>query len=100
MSAHKRQLLISRNANRDLANIRVYSQQTWGGIQANEYDADLHAGLALIVDNPFVGKEEPTLGPGTRVMIVRSHRIFYRVDASRIRVLRVLHARQGVQRPL
>ncbi len=87
-------LEISARAARDIDAIVVYGEEKFGVNVARSYYKDLFDLFGLIVANPLMARERLELRFRSRVMVFRSHVVFYRTDEKRVRILRVLHGRQ------
>lgn len=85
-----RRISIARAARLDLENIYVESALQFGLNQARAYRKEITRTARFLSEFPLVGKET-ALG---RTFSVKSHRLIYRVEADRITIVRVLHARQ------
>jgi len=55
MSPPDRQLVLSPQAEDDLADILQYTLETWGESQMQVYGKVLDDGLRMILDNPLIG---------------------------------------------
>jgi toxin ParE1/3/4 len=91
MSGHSHSLEFSTKARGDLRDIRAFSEIRWGKDQAVAYAHGLATATEKIRDNPEIGAIRYLGGRELRVLPVDSHLIVYRLSASRIRVLRVIH---------
>jgi toxin ParE1/3/4 len=100
MSAHKRPVNLSRRAREDYRQILLHSVQTWGEEQQRAYNAALLRALAIVGDNPNIGRARPDLPPGYRAFPVEQHIILYRITSRAVSVARIIHSRMDVQRAL
>lgn len=100
MSARKLSVILTRRAQEDLRQIRLYGLSTWGERRQADYDAYLPGTFALIGDYPEIGRIREDLRPGYRAHPVEQHVIFYRVTASRVSSSRILHQRADARREL
>src|SRR5215218_236536 len=66
MSAPKLPVIFAPRARRDLDNILVYTLQHWGEEQEAIYADRIRRALALIGDNPLVGRSRDDLRVGVR----------------------------------
>jgi toxin ParE1/3/4 len=98
MSAHRRRIELARRARRDLQGIRLYGLAQWGEERANAYHDALTKGFAMLQDFPELGVARDDLRPGLRSLQVEQHRILYRIRGETIRVLRIIHGRQDIER--
>lgn len=98
MAAH--QLVIAPAAKADLKDIYQYGLRRWGRARSDSYLEALKNQLWSLTEQPLIGAERPELLPRMRSLPIASHVLFYRVTASQIEILRVLHCRQDPQRHL
>ena len=80
----------------DLDEIWEYTVSTWNEAQAERYLTGLRDALALLVDQPELGRTRSDLHPGLMVANYSKHLIFYLREAWGIDVVRVLHGSQDV----
>src|SRR5215831_17627685 len=98
MSSPDRQLVLSPQAEDDLADILQYTLETWGETQMLVYGKLLDEGLRLILSNPSIGFARPMISEQHRFFPAGKHLIAYRVLEARIEVSRILHARMDLER--
>ena len=98
MASH--QLVIAPAAKNDLKDIYQYGLRQWGQAQSESYLSTIKNQFWLLTQQPLMGTERPELLPDTRSLPIESHPLFYRVTASRVEIIRVLHGRQDPQRHL
>lgn len=86
---------ITQRADRDLINIYLYTLETFGFKQAEDYTQRMKWCFAALADHPRMGRLAEEVRPGVRRHEHGSHVIFYREDAAAgdILILAVLHAR-------
>jgi toxin ParE1/3/4 len=84
---------LSPDAQDDYTGILFYSAEQWGNTQRDTYNAALERALRRIGDHPRIGPARPEIGTGVRSVLVREHVVSYRIEADKIRVLRILHQR-------
>ena len=87
-----RRLRLSAPARRDLDQIGTYTRRTWGDAQAAAYGNELRRGLQRLAEYPELGPLRPEFGEAMRSHPIRAHVVFYKVDAERISIVRILHA--------
>lgn len=81
----------------DLGDIRTFTIETWGRDQWLRYFAGLEAVFARLQEEPTTGRGVPRLAPGVRVVVYRSHRVFFHKNRrEEVVVLRVLHQKRDV----
>jgi toxin ParE1/3/4 len=100
MSAPKLPVILAPRARRDLDNILVYTLQHWGEEQEAIYADRIRRALALIGDNPLVGRSRDDLRVGVRAFPIEQHLIIYEVRQTSVRVARILHRRMNAHRAL
>ncbi len=88
---------LSRLAEADLLDIATYTKHTWGQDQAIRYVDDLEACCRKLADNPEMGRACDHVRSGLRRMEHGRH-LFYRIEAKRIVVSRILHQRMLPER--
>jgi len=89
-----KQLVIAPAAKADLKALYQYGIRHWGQAQSDRYLSSLKERIWSLLDHPLIGSERPELLTGIRSLPIDSHVLFYRVTASRVEVIRVLHGRQ------
>jgi toxin ParE1/3/4 len=87
-------LEISARAARDIESIVLYGEERFGATVARSYYMDLYDLFEIILANPLMARERLELRFKSRVVVFRSHVVFYRADGRCVRILRVLHGRQ------
>lgn len=92
------QLVISPTAKADLKQIYQYGLRQWGQARSDNYLLTLKARVWLLTEQPSMGTERPELLSGIRSLPLESHVLFYRVTASTVEIVRVLHGRQDPAR--
>lgn len=80
-------------AQQDLKKIWLYSFKNHGERQADKYYDELIVGISAIQENPSIGVCCDYIRPGYRQHKINQHFVFYRVSATTIHVVRVLHER-------
>lgn len=100
MSAPKLPVVLAPRARRDFDDILLYTLQHWGEEQEAAYAAALSRALALIGENPAIGRVRDDLRPGARTFPVEHHLIIYDVREGTVRVARILHGRMNARRAL
>lgn len=95
MSAPEPDLRLTRAAERDLEDVAMYTEQTWGGGQHARYRAAIDRAFTLLRAHPHLGRSRDDLYIGCRYLRVEHHVMYYdQPDASTIVVRRILHARR------
>ncbi len=98
MASH--QLVIAPAARDDLKEIYQYGLRQWGQAQSESYLSTIKDQFWLLTQQPLMGTERPELLPDARSLPIKSHTLFYRVNADKVEIIRVLHGRQDPQRQL
>ena len=93
----KRRLLLSPQAESDLADILQYTFETWGDQQMQKYAELLDDSLRLLADNPMVGFTRPNVSADHRFLPAGEHLIAYRVSAESVEVSRIVHGRMDIK---
>jgi toxin ParE1/3/4 len=97
MSARRPPVVLSQRAKQDFDDVLLYTRQRWGVEQRTIYRTKLSQALRRIGEYPELGASRDDLRPGLRALVVEQHVIFYRVEADRPRVLRILHQAQDTE---
>ena len=86
---------LTRQADRDLGSIYLYTLENFGLAQAERYADDMKACFALLANNPRMGRMVEAIRPGLRRHEHGAHVIFYREDngAGGLLILTVVHMR-------
>ena len=93
-----KRLLLSAETRQDLADIWLYSFETWGEDQANRYSAALHALFGRMVAGSVASRAAESTRPGLRKLPIGRHVVFFRDSAEAVEVVRVLHEQMDVGR--
>jgi toxin ParE1/3/4 len=80
--------------------IWLHSVETWSLRQAETYISGLYAAFDQLAEMPGLGRKSLLSGREYRRFEFKSHSIFYRVESSRIYVVRILHQRMESERHL
>lgn len=92
MAAFK--LIIAPAAKNDLEDIYQYGLRQWGQAQSDNYLSVIKNQLWLLTEQPFIGVERAEISSDIRSLAIQSHRLFYRLKANQIEIIRILHGRQ------
>lgn len=87
MSAPEFSLELTESAEADFRDLLSFTLQIWGEEQLATYKNKINDALKTIEANPLIGIKKH----GLRVYHTGRHRIFYRMETTRIYVLRILH---------
>lgn len=91
-------LRVSPQAESDLVETWLYTSETWGVAQADEYLDQLETGMGHLTTHPSLGVDYSHILPGYRKIRIGHHEVFYRILGSEIWVVRVLH--EDIDAPL
>lgn len=89
--------VLSLDADGDLQDIYVYSEQMWGEDQARAYLVSLFDAFDAIGLNPAIGRLRSELGDGIRSLPHASHVIFFMEWQGEAAILRVLHGSRDIE---
>ena len=78
-------------ARRDLKSIGVFTARKWGTDQAKRYLQGLGREIQRLSSHPELGTQCEEIRPCYRYLHVHRHLVFYRAQAHRIEIVRVLH---------
>ena len=98
MSARRRAVVLTSEAEADINDILLFTWQQWGEDQRDRYDAALDQGITTLADFPEMGARMPWIFPGCRVRPVERHVLYYRILGDVIEVVRILHERADPSR--
>jgi len=91
---------LSPGAERDLAEIWLYSAQNWGMDRADDYIRALNDAMTTIAEDPRTGSPCEDVKAGYRKRLSGSHAIFYKQAQTGVVVVRVLHQNMDFTRNL
>lgn len=92
----KYRIIISPRAQRDLKEIRSYTLQSWGAIQADVYLKKFEDALYVLLENSEIGRERNDVKAGYRSLVIEKHVLFYKIEKSEIHILGVPHGRMDI----
>lgn len=90
---------LSRQARRDLDEIRLYTVETWGADQWLAYYEGLVRTFERIAADPDGGRDRSLFAPGLRSLSYRRHLVFFaRIAAANDApvILRIVHQRRNL----
>src|SRR5215207_792951 len=93
-------LRISAEARDDLRDLLQYTLETWGPDQRDRYRSQLLVALQQLTEYPLRGPARDDLRPNYRSLVVDQHILYYRVEPTAIRIVRIVHERRDVPREL
>ncbi|MEM1133594.1 MAG: type II toxin-antitoxin system RelE/ParE family toxin [Pseudomonadota bacterium] len=82
----------------DLDEIDDYSIEQFGEDAAQSYMHGFKEAFAQLQDYPRSGQPATELGKSMRCLTHRRHRIFYRIEAEQVLILRILHKAMDAKR--
>ena len=90
---------ISREANRDLEEIWIYTFKYWSQKQADRYLNLILDEIEFLAENPNSGKDYSHVKSGYMRSKIKEHLIFYTVNlsANQIEIIRVLHQKMDIE---
>lgn len=92
MSNNIYKLRVSTAAHADLNKIWHYTSKNWSIAQADEYYLFLSQEMQNLCANPLIGKNADEIRKDYRVLIAKSHLIFYKITENEsINVIMILH---------
>jgi toxin ParE1/3/4 len=87
-------------AENDLIEIWSHTFESWGEDQADNYLDEIDLALRRVADHPEIGADSSEIRSGYRRIAAGRHRIFYRIRAEAVEVIRVLHVSMDASRHL
>jgi toxin ParE1/3/4 len=69
-------------------------------VQADKYLDELNAGINSLAANPELGVKRDYVREGYRALFINRHAIYYKLTATSIDVVRVLHGQMDPERHL
>jgi toxin ParE1/3/4 len=94
------ELKLTPKARADLDAIWDYSAQQWSVEQAEIYLTSLAQTMRLLVENPGLGTKIDHVKSGYKKFPAASHLLIFKVTATAIEIVRVLHKGMDVERQL
>ena len=89
------QARLAPQAERDLEDILLYTEQTWGAAQSLRYEDDLLQAMLKLTRFPNLGRSATHLGPDVRTPAVNQHLLVYYVSPGEVVITRIVHVRRG-----
>jgi len=93
-----KRLEITRAAEVDLRGVWLYTHETYGTQQANQYVGAIRQRIDGLLTGRTASRPAFEVRPGLRRTLVGRHVVFFREDDNAVTVLRVLHQRMDVGR--
>jgi len=82
---------LTKKALDDLRSIARYTEKTWGREQRNKYLSNMNSSFQMLANEPQLGRTCDEIKQGYRKHHLGRHLIFYRLIASRVEIIRILH---------
>src|ERR1700761_356557 len=95
-----RRLEFTPKAQRDIEEIWDYSVDQFGVDRAIEYVREIQRAATVLMQDPRRGLACDDIRSGYRKFPVGSHVLFFRTSATRVVIVRILHARMNFDRRL
>jgi toxin ParE1/3/4 len=96
MFARKPVVRLTPEADRDVEEISLHTEHTWGQERSFIYTSAITQTVGMLRDHPQLGRQRDDIFPGCRSVQVGQHIVYYhQPQADRISVVRVLHQRQN-----
>lgn len=92
----KYHIIVSPQALRDLTEIRSYTLQSWGAVQADIYLDKIEEAFYGLLENPEIGRERNDVKTGYRSIVIEKHVLFYKIEKSEIHILGIPHSRMDI----
>jgi plasmid stabilization system protein ParE len=89
-------LVVSRNAENDMARILTYLEDEANAIVAEEFGRDVRRSLLRLIRFPGSGAPRPELGPDTRVVVVYPYLLIYDHSPPNLSLLRIIHGKANL----
>jgi len=80
----------------DVDDIWMWTVQRWSLERADSYVREIVSEMTALAETPRKGRPADEYLPGAFRRRVRSHEIFYRIDADGITIIRVFHHRMDM----
>jgi len=88
---------LSLPADEDLQAIYDYTEACFGTKQAIKYVSEFETVFQRLIQNPKIGRNRIEIKEGLRSYNKGRHVIFYRIQKSHIRIVRLLHERKDLK---
>ena len=94
------EIVLSREAYTDLADIGDYGELQFGREAADAYQQAIDRAFERLTLYPRSGEAKPAFGHDVRCLVCNRHRIMYQVVDDAVQILRILHHSRDVCRYL
>jgi toxin ParE1/3/4 len=89
-------LVVSRDAESDMASILTYLEQEANAVVAEDFGRDVRHALLRLIQFPDSGAPRPELGPDARVAVVYPYLLIYDHAPPNLILLRILHGKANL----
>ena len=89
--------VLSEEAETDLQDIFLYSEESWGTPQAEKYLHALFRSFETLAANPQIGRQRPDIREGLRSLVHAPHVIFFTAMENDIGIIRILHGSRDIE---
>jgi toxin ParE1/3/4 len=72
------------------------TESNWDDVQADKYLDELNAAIDSLARNPHLGVRRDNVREGYRALFVNRHAVYYRLSATSVDVVRVLHGQMDL----
>jgi toxin ParE1/3/4 len=96
MASRRPRLIWSDDADRDLLWIWDYGANRWSPTKADDHLRTIKVACDRLLRNHEIGKARNEVAPGLRAILIDPHVAFYRVTASAIEIVRIIHQHEDV----
>ena len=93
MSSPDLPVRLSLKAKQDFIDILRYTGETWGPKQVQAYRDKIDSALQLIGRTPAISRGDGDEAGAHRIFLVGAHVVVYRIEPTRVGVIRILHQR-------
>ena len=94
------EIVLSRAAYADLAEIGNYGEAQFGRAAADAYQDEFDRAFERLAAHPRSGEAKPVWGSGFRCLVCKRHRIIYQASEEAVQIYRILHHSRDVPRHL
>ncbi len=93
-------IVLAKQAEKDLAEIKTYSNSEWGQKQAQKYLTSLRSALQKLQVHPKLGPKRDDISLNLRRLNINHHSLYYEIKEDEIHIHRVLHESMDPERYL
>ncbi|WP_154223699.1 type II toxin-antitoxin system RelE/ParE family toxin [Marinicella rhabdoformis] len=85
------QLKFTKEAQKELQDIKKFTIENWGLVQARKYLKTFNQAFQMIKNNPKIGRLDLCNWPGIYRFPIQSHMVYYQLEGPCIYVMAILH---------